>query len=66
MGGGDVNGLNALHVQNDEIARLDFRGEQAEQLLCRAEKEAALQFKNDRLIALLFEEAGFRFGAVPV
>jgi hypothetical protein len=59
VGGGDVDGLDALHVENDELAGFQIGIELTEQLLGRAEKEAALQFKNDRLIALLFEGCGF-------
>jgi hypothetical protein len=53
MGGGDIDGLHSLHIQNDEIACLYFRGKQSQQLLCGAEEEAALQFENDRLIAFV-------------
>ena len=66
VGGGDIDRLHALEIENDEIAGFQFAVEIGIELLRGAEEQAALQFENHCLVALLFEDAGFRFRAVPV
>ena len=39
-----IDRLHALQIENDVLARAQFRLEIAVQLLCRAEEQAALQF----------------------
>ena len=66
MCGGHINRLHPFHIENDEIPCFQLNLNQAVQLLRRAEKQTALQLKNNRLITLLFEDACFRFRPVPV
>ena len=66
MSGGHINRLHPFHIENDEIPCFQFDFNQAVQLLRRTEKQTTLQLENNRLIALLFKNAGFRFRPVPV
>ena len=65
MRGGDVHRLHALQVDDDVAARVDLMFEVGIELLCIAEEQAALQFEDHRLVALLVEYPHFGFGPVP-
>ncbi|MCX7147174.1 MAG: hypothetical protein NT042_13495 [Sulfuritalea sp.] len=63
MRGGDIHGLDAAHVEDQEIARLQVMLQAAIELVRCAEKQAALQFDDGGAIAMGGENFHFLVGA---